>query len=468
MIFEAVNLWLLNRVLKVTTKAGFRVRNAIAFACFLSISLVFSLSPRSVKDGTRMEVISLLVLILTVMLAGKDVKPVRWSILPAFTIELFALSIIIIRPIHPVGEGYLIFAFDILLLFPMLYIATQNRAVQKAYLDMLTSAIITSGIICFVYSTILALGEGKYVYYGRVAGATGNPNYYGMVGLALVMASLYGIARRHRSIMWEIVAAISIGIGISMMLASVSRAAMLSALACFFAFLLYVIRTMTNSSNDSTESDPTRRKRMLKYCVAALLMIISAVGALTLHQRVYFSGQDADESAFSIPLAAEVYADDKESDQEKDTQASLSDRLTTDTDLDEFSSGRIGIWQLYIEYFNLTGNDYDAENKTGSFAQMSESRAHNNFIDYAYRFGLPAGLLYAVFLITIAFKTVGIMFRGKRFTSCDLWVVMSFAAYSVYAMVEISTLPFTRYIPCIFFLSAAPLLTKKEERQANG
>ena len=441
------------------------------FICFMIIGVVFSLFPSSVYDGRRMVLISLVVLLLTIALAEGEIERVRWNKPAMLSIELFALSMIIVKPIHPVGQGYIVFAFDVLILFPMLYTVLINRAEQTQIIDMLSYAVVISGIACFVFSMILAQGEGNYVVNGRVMGAVKNPNYYGMTGLAMVISGIYNFARKNNNMYWDVITAVSAGIGISMMLVSVSRTAILSALLCTAVFILFIIRVAGGRSGRNEDSVLPVRNRLLVSAVIVLILIISAVGALKLQQSVFSVAQSDDgirlasiQPAIVLPEA--VYAEDGTEDATEDNQT-IGGRFSGGTDINTFSSGRIGIWKRYIEYFNITGNDLDTARKRGIFEGLTEYRAHNNIIDYAFRFGIPAGVLYAVFYIAFVIKAAKMAFGKRHFSACELWVVMTATVYALYAMVEISTLPFTRYMPCLFFLSAAPLMAERADEEES-
>lgn len=464
MIFESIYLRVLNRISRLTGKIDIRARALIVFLCFAAVGWTFSLDPKSVYDARRMVIISLLVMVVTFACAEGELKSVRWNIPSALMIELFGLSMIIIRPIHSVGQGYMVFAFDILILFPMLYTVLLNKIDKTKYFDLMSYAVVVTGILCFALSIILAQGGEIYVVDGRVAGAAKNPNYYGMVGLALTMSGIYFIANEHKHIFWKVIAAVSAGIGLSMIIVSVSRTALLSAASCFVVFIVFAVRKIKTPSDNN---DHSFVKKLPLSALFVLLIILSAAAAVMLQQTVFSDTQKTDKkTSGSVPIISigyEAYAEDGNGDMPEEPQTTIKDRLSTDTDLNSFSSGRIVLWKIYIERFNLTGNDYDAEVKTGIFSHIRESRAHNNFIDYSFRFGIPAGLLYTLFYISVLINAVRTAFLSKRFTACDMWVVMAAIVYALYAVFEISTLPFTRYMPCLFFLSAATLMGKPDD-----
>lgn len=458
MLLEPLYLWLLNRISRVTSHLGRTARALIVFGCFLIIGIIFSLYPRTTHDDRRMAIISLIVLTVIFAWTEGEMKPVRWNKPIALSIELFAVLMIVIRLIHPVGQGYMIYALDILILFPMLYTVLLNRRNQTRFTDLLTCAVVVAGLICFVLSILLALSGKDYVYHDRVYGITTNPNYYGIVGLSLVMASLYNIVRERDNLCWELIMSVSVGIGVSMILSSVSRTAMLAAIGCFAVFIIYAVRALRSGSDRKETAASSGMKRLLTSIAVALLMILSVFAAQKAQTAVYFPAQSGD--IIHIAVGQAVYAEDGVEDADDESQSIIKDRWSTEYGINTFSSGRFSTWRFFILNMNMLGHDYDAEKESGMLSTLKVTKTHNNIIDYAFRFGVPVGLVYSFYYILILIGAAKMAFRKRHFTAMDMWVVMTVAAYAVYAMIEVATLPFTRYQPCLFFLSAAPLMGK--------
>ena len=470
MLFETLNLKILNILGKATLRIGEKARSLVTFMCCIIISSIFSLDPQNALDNRRMAIVSLIVLVAIAVSAKGEIKPVRWNKLPVLTIELFAMAMLAVRPIHPIGEGYIIFAVDILILFPMLYTVMAESGRGAHFIGLMTYAIITMGIICFAMSLFLALGDGNYVLDGRVMGVVRNPNYYGTIGLALSIASIYNIIKKHTHYAWKMLSAISAGVGTSMILASVSRTALLSLIECFFVFFIFSLKNLKGHANHDEGASFRRRTHQLLYPVLVILMIVSVLSAFRLQQMVFF-GENNDDMGNTfvqnVSIIPEVYADDEEVNgtegEKPEEQNTVSGRLFSNTDLDSFSSGRINLWKLYSNYFNINGNDYDTIKHQDQFYWLIETRAHNNIIDYIFRFGIPAGMLYSIFFIYILFKAMIMTFSQRYNTPEEMWVVMMVVIYAVYSMIEIASLPFTRYTPCLFFLSAASIVCSPSE-----
>ena len=457
---------MLNKMSGATSQMGTKARSLIVLVCCMIVGAIFSFDPQSIYDTRRMIVLSLVTLVITVMYADGEIRPAKWNKLIILSIELFALLMIVIRALHPVGQGYLIYAFDILIVFPVLYTAVLKTSKYVHFIDLLTCAILLSGVACYIAGLFLAHGENERVFFGRIAGVAENPNYYGMIGLVMVMSGLYIMVRRHTNLALTTLIAVCIGIGISMTMAAISRTAMLASLGCAAVFVIYMIRWIKKARSVESRYSRSLSKDLIMFVLFVLVVALSAIGSLKMQQIVYLEKQIDNNVSKSIGTIVQIaYAEDGLKEQDEEDLDAIKNRFSVDTDLNSFSSGRLVIWQMYLERLNFLGNDYEAISEDGDFAMMRESRAHNNMLDYAFRFGIPAGLLYCVFYIAILIRAASMAFRKKTFDACDMWVVMTVAAYALYAMIEIATLPFTRYIPCLFFLSAAPLMCSREEDQ---
>ena len=60
---------------------------------------------------------------------------------------------------------------------------------------------------------------------------------------------------------------------------------------------------------------------------------------------------------------------------------------------------------------------------------------------------------------------VPVEFSGRYDRPEDAFLIMVIGVYSVYAMLEISTLPFMRIVPCLFFLTIAPIIYNDGQQQ---
>ena len=427
------------------------MRSLVMFACSLVICSVFSLQPSSVHDTRRMILLSITTLILTVACMDRRPSPVRWNISAVLSLELFAISILVTLPMHPVGAGYSVFSIDILFLFPMFYAAVINRDSVSSLIDTIADSAILMGVICFAYSVILIRrGDEEVEAVGRMAGAISNPNYYGMAGLAMLIAGIYLMQRMYSNIAVVITMALAAGTGLSMMIKAISRTAIISSFFCFVLLLIYL-------SKANRKQREHARKRNTAVLLFLMIAALAAAGGIWLQKGSDEAKKTSENMRFLASEAASsvcytAYAEDGNGDDDNKTFWERFD--FTGEDADSYTSGRTAIWRTYASYLNLMGNDYDTmlENR------QIPMRAHNNIIDYAFRFGIPAGILYLIFYIAVIVKAAILLFGRKSLKPEDLWILMVVTSYALYSMVEISSLPFTRYIPCLFFLSIGPLM----------
>ena len=156
----------------------------------------------------------------------------------------------------------------------------------------------------------------------------------------------------------------------------------------------------------------------------------------------------------------------QESSGESEELSTITERIDTSNGINSYSSGRINIWRIYLIYITPFGRPFS--NIKGDLSSQSEIRAHNNILEYFYRCGYVVGSLYVIFYIATAFIGLKMLFSGRYDRPGDAFLIMVIGAYSVYAMLEISTLPFMRVIPCLFFLTIAPVMKKADTRLENN
>ena len=95
-----------------------------------------------------------------------------------------------------------------------------------------------------------------------------------------------------------------------------------------------------------------------------------------------------------------------------------------------------------------------------------EHRAHNNIVDYLYRCGYIVGGLYILFYVMQGITGLILLFSKAYRRPAFLYTVMIVGTYSVYAMLEISTLAFIRIIPCVYFLTIAPIIVDFSDKKS--
>ena len=462
MIVNRFLIGFLNVIYGITGHIDRRIRNGMIFICFLGFAVMFCLFPKPGSDNTRMIIGTVLTVMLAIFSADRKIETARWSKTKIIPVVLFGISILIIRLIHPVGEGYELFAADLILVFPVLYIACINKEKQETMFDLLAAAFLLAGIAAFAYSVLLAF-KGQYeIVDGRAAGGAKNPNYLGTIGFMILFSCEYIMIRNRMRLRYLLIFAAGAGVGVSMTLVSVSRAAILSSIISFIFLLVFLMKT-------EKKSDKGALKNPSWLILAIAIAVIAAfIGVAVPSKQMNSISEGANElhlAAADVSVLWGLNDSFSLSNLESDPMDSLKQRVSGSDDVSVLSSGRTDIWKKYIRYFNMTGNDYDA-----MVSEMSEQdndaddaidiRAHNNIIDYTFRLGIPVGLIYTFWFIGLIVSAVVMLF-SDRFTGAKwYWLSVITAVYILYSMVEISTLPFVRCIPALFFLSAGPIMGK--------
>ena len=389
---------------------------------------------------------SCLVLVISLCCIQKALPNVVWNKVVCLPLVSFALGILIISLIHPVGSGYIVYALDLLLLFPFYYSITYGGGRYKNIYRLLALSAVGEGIIAFFYCLILSFSGRLGIVADRVMGYTTNPNFHGALGLLTFVSGLYLLMVGTKFFAFDIICSISVGIGISFMLTSLCRTALLSSVGCVFAFLIFTIQRFVKEPKKSVNALPIIALSIIVMITTTIGLQMDDINYRAIENRTVMTEQTdsiAEETSAAQPA--------------KETEE-LQSRLSSQNDANNYSSGRVNIWRIYIDNFSWLGKEVDeiADN----FYEGSEWRAHNNFIDYYFRCGYIVGTFYLFFYIAAGICGLKILFNKKRTSAEDFFLVEAIGCYAFYSLVEVATLPFIRCIPCLFFMLAGPIMIK--------
>lgn len=129
---------------------------------------------------------------------------------------------------------------------------------------------------------------------------------------------------------------------------------------------------------------------------------------------------------------------------------------TGEKDLDGYTAGRVELWRIHLREVGLLGNRtdkvlYDAQGKV-------ESRnSHLTVLEFAYRFGAPAGILYLAFNILSGLAAIryAIKRTNEKFSFLPLAAVFAYGANSTMEVLLSST-PSSLFL--LYLVSQTPLL----------
>ena len=324
---------------------------------------------------------------------------------------------------------------------------------------MMASSVLILGIISFMYCFFLA-GNGKLVIMdNRIAGHMGNPNFLGSVGAVLFMASIFIMSKYLQHLGYIAVCSLGLGIGLTYVALSGSRTAMLSEISSLVVAIVFIAKARKTA--DMTGKD---------VCIRLLIMLAAVIFATWSGMKlddINYRAISSGESIFgqSIAVIQTVYAEDDTGEEQAGEGVNpLFDRIDPSDgsgDLNAFGSGRLMIWKIYADNLSWFGRPHWELRE--QLRDAPETRAHNNFLEYFYRCGYIVGSFYVFFYIAIGIAALKRFFSRKYSDPGSMFLVMVVFTYMIYALIEIAYMPFTRIVPCLFFLSIAPLMGEKTE-----
>ena len=438
-------------IYKVTGIISDRVKQLMIFICCLVIMNFYFFGSLSLDSNIKKIgiICSTLMLIIAVLSIDKDRYKAKWNIITHYSLTLFGVGILLIRFLHFVGEGYTVYAADLIVVFPVFYYVWICRGDHETLYKLLAKAIYVLGLISFAYTFFLA-SKGQLLFTGnRVAGHKSNSNFLGMLGVLLVLAGMYLMLEYLNNVKFAALFSASIGIGTAYIILSVSRAALLALIICLIVFGCSLFKIYKAEEE---------RKINIK-AVLCVLFVIAAVTALGMKiDDLHYYEVNKQNEAAAEAAGTEAADDGTETETEAET-ATIADRVAVNGDANQYSTGRVGIWKVYARHFSVFGDELS--NIEDELTNAPATRAHNNIIEYLFRCGYIVGGLYIIFYISSGIMGLAILFNKKYAKPKHFFIVAVIGVYSLYALVEIASLPFSRCIPCLYFMTIAPIMGRR-------
>lgn len=124
--------------------------------------------------------------------------------------------------------------------------------------------------------------------------------------------------------------------------------------------------------------------------------------------------------------------------------------------MNNYSSGRIGIWQETISKLNVEGHpsrDHIVTKRNGDVG----NNAHNVFIQFAYDNGIIAGLCFVVLVLISVVRIVRGGLNSTKNKSLYILILLISVSYICEGIVTSINLPFLYVISFVYYLIYAPL-----------
>ena len=423
---------------------------SLYFCCFF-ITGVFFTDKAGWEINTARDMIIGSILLITIAVLSIDREPgeVRWNRCIFYPMIAFGLGMLIVGRLHPVGDGYVMYALDLAFIFPAYYYARINKGKDEQLYRMIALCTVVWGVFSYLYCWFEAL-QGRLPLQEniRFQGYLSNPNILGMLGIITFVSALYLLLDYSRE--WiALLSAAGVGIGLFYAFMTASRASVLCEMICVTAFVIFVYKDIRTGAKDKSNLI-----KGLIYTVIISILIIAAgtkIDDINLHTI-----QKNDGSASYFEIASPMEDEDDTAEETESNPVTITDRADLSDGLNSYSSGRIEIWKKYIENFSWLGRDLrDIQDQ---FEGLSAYRAHNNIIDYTFRCGYIVGGFYLIFFICTGIQGLIILFNRSYTKPEDFFLVSIIGIYSIQALIEIATLPFSRCVPCLFYMTIYPAM----------
>ena len=446
-VLQSVFIIILTPIAKITIKINDRVRDiciqiiCFAFPLFFLYFYMWWKCPAIVVETLRPQTARhilgcLLMLLLIVVSIDRIPRKVQWNKWIIYPLVTCGIWMLIISFLHPVGDGYRAFASMLILGYPCVYFVWNNRGDYEKLFDPLARALAIVCLLVFVYCFYLAT-QGDFTIVGnRSAGLVTNSNVFSIIGMFGTCGAIYMLTKEGISWIKFVLYSLSLGSSYAIVLMGASRTAAAACLACLLVTVFFFFRYCKEKS--ATQ----RAVKVLSAIVLVIFMIILSHICVDIQKTIMLNEA-------SSPTNTEVVSQN----------TSVLDRFTVDSEenMNTYSSGRVRIWKAYASFFNLTGNDVSQAN-WDILTPNGEKKAHNNFFEMAYRFGVPLGILFIVLEIIICLKALQLLLFNRTKQQFLLLPILFTVMFLFLSMLDIATLPFERDAPCYFYLAIIPMI----------
>lgn len=438
----------LNPIYSLTKKLSTRIRKGvIQFLCFC-MPMLFILRHASIlspylKNETHYQIVGTIILLLLIIFSiNAPLHMVPWRKIVLYPMVLSGILIILISCIHTVGSGYRLFGLMLIFLYPCLCFVWNNRKDYEQLFIPLSIAICLVNFIIYAYCFYLAsMGNFPALYENRYAGPLNNPNFLSMIGMMAFCASLYLIYIHAELDFRFVLLTLSIGAGFSLVTLGQSR---LSILVCIVNAVVVLFFYLKYSRKGK------KRTIILKLIVLCSIFILTLFTAhfMVLMQHSFDAVAPADTPTSEQAVASEPVAPN-----------GVLDRFDVDdsADANSFTSGRILIWKSYADHLTLLGNNFCATD-WNTMAHDPSHHAHNNFLEMAYRFGVPVGILYILLELFAGIIALQYLFFNRYKNPTLLFPILIMVMFVFESMLEVATLSFERIAPCYYFFALIPII----------
>lgn len=310
------------------------------------------------------------------------------------------------------------------------------------------SAIALGGL--FILSVIYAP-----MFAGRYYSIVLNPNELSTILIPMSMSFIYAFQRYREDMQFKksVFFLLLLGVSFSLIFLSISRTGLLifAFIICNFIFYLFV----------NGYGLKKIFKTLLLLTVTFFIMVQASIFSLNTISKGILKYRIGDNhSVYMFYKNQHGYVETdiiKELVKEKeDIYVKVGDRLSQGSESGEdVSSGRFAIWNATIKNLNLTGHSKNDEFYIPEI-NRSTTDAHNVFLYIGYLYGIPAMIVWTLFVAHIAIYVLYKYFRGiknKKINLEDMLQGSIIGSFLILSMLSTTYTPMGSVIGLLFWIS---------------
>lgn len=311
-----------------------------------------------------------------------------------------------------------------------------------------------AGVIVFVILMVISFFFGPPLQLDQYASVLGNPNLLTNFLIVAIPCTIFLVVQSLQA--GKNIAAtllvFLLGMEISVCFFSNMRTAMFAVILQLMATLLALLIIFFRRETQKRWLKLARRAAVCILCFAAAFwvtftLLTSAMDLLSDSQNGGHTGSTT-SMGDSITIAGDRFTKGFESNEN-----------------DAFTSGRLGIWQQYIEKLRLTGHAKESMDIVNGDRVYKDTNAHNYYIQIAYSAGIPAGLAFAAAIVMMMYDLLRIycrfIFKRGKLESTVLFFICVALALVANSITSAGYMLYSYVIPTYFWVMMSPLLIKK-------
>lgn len=334
---------------------------------------------------------------------GRFVR-IKMNRISAVLFAAFVLTFLI-GAVMTLRLGSVILAVTYAVAFPLLSIVSSKEKVG-IIMRRLCGSVAANFYILIVLSLIVADPNEQTQYSGIIV----NPNTLGLFSFVASIVFVYNIYRRRKLYDYA---------GFGMAAITVYMTQSRTSLICLVIAVIIIIIALMKS-----------RDRAVAGIKQILVVILAAVALFC----AVFYLSPVSEKAHDYVNTELIREEARENIRDMEMEERDFDRLIQSIEGGDFTTGRLGIWQVYLSQVGFAPNgDDEALIVNGEEINMS---AHNTYIHLAYCFGLLCGVSYLLYNISVGIVSLTLLLDRKNMLYIINFIMV--LCYGIVTLVETS------------------------------